>query len=99
LADTRKSFEAKLTEVEQQISAEQETRKQLIHSLPTELVDLYEKIRADRGDVGAALLTRGACQGCHLSLDATEINRIKELPEDTIVRCEECRRILVRTKG
>lgn len=99
LADTRKVFESKLHEVEQLILTEQESRKKLTQSLPTELVDLYEKIRADRGDVGAALLSRGSCQGCHLSLDATEINRIKDLPEDAIVRCEECRRILVRAKG
>ena len=99
LVDTRKVFEAKLSEVEQSISAEQESRKRITQTLPAELIDLYEKIRIDRGDVGAALLTRGACQGCHLSLDATELNRIKDLADDVIVRCEECRRILVRTKG
>ena len=35
--------------------------------------------------------------GCRLTLDAHEIGEIRALPEDTVVRCEECQRILVRT--
>ena len=96
LADTRKSLELKLTELEQQISDQQSERQKILQDTPTDLAELYEKIRSDRGDVGAAELKNGACQGCHLSLDAAELNRIKELSVETVVRCDECRRILVR---
>jgi predicted nucleic acid-binding Zn-ribbon protein len=36
------------------------------------------------------------CQACHLGLPATEVDRIRHLPEDTLVRCEHCGAILVR---
>jgi predicted nucleic acid-binding Zn-ribbon protein len=47
--------------------------------------------------VGAAALLRGRCQGCHLALNTTDLNRIRAAAADEVVRCEECRRILVRT--
>lgn len=72
-------------------------RALLSGGLPADLIALYDKLRADLGGIGAAMLHRGACQGCHLTLDATEIGRIRGLPEDSVARCAECRRILVRT--
>jgi predicted nucleic acid-binding Zn-ribbon protein len=65
--------------------------------VPRELLDLYEKIRASHGGVGAAQLHRGRCEGCHLSLDASSLNQLRAASPDAVVRCEECRRILVRT--
>jgi hypothetical protein len=47
--------------------------------------------------VGAAALHRGRCQGCQLTLTPADINRIRAEAADAVVRCEECRRILVRT--
>ncbi len=64
---------------------------------PADLIDLYEKLRAQHGGVGAAALRRGQCQGCHLSLNTVDLNAIRAAAADEIVRCEECRRILVRT--
>ena len=66
-------------------------------SLPPDLVDLYEKIRGSSAGVGAAALRRGQCEGCHLQLNTTDLNRIREAAADDVLRCEECRRILVRT--
>jgi predicted nucleic acid-binding Zn-ribbon protein len=64
--------------------------------LPEDLVTLYEKVRASSGGQGAAALHRGQCQGCHLSLPPTDVARFKAAPDDEVLRCEECRRILVR---
>jgi uncharacterized protein len=61
------------------------------------LVALYEKIRDQQGGTGAAALQHRRCQGCRLELNTTDINRIRAAPEDEVLRCEECRRILVRT--
>lgn len=97
LAQTRSTLAGKLAELDAKISAEQNARAELVSALPKELIDLYEKVKTDHGDVGAALIHRGACQGCHIAIDATELTRIKSLPTETVVRCEECRRILVRT--
>ena len=59
---------------------------------------LYERLREQKGGVGAALLRARQCGGCQLTLDASEIARIKAAPVDEVLRCEECQRILVRTE-
>jgi predicted nucleic acid-binding Zn-ribbon protein len=64
---------------------------------PADLIDLYERLRAQHGGVGAAALRRGQCQGCHLSLNTVDLNAIRAAEPDEVLRCEECRRILVRT--
>lgn len=71
-------------------------RKPLVADLPADLVALYEKIREQTG-VGAALLRAGRCEGCRLELSGSERSRVRSAPPDEVVRCEECRRILVRT--
>jgi predicted nucleic acid-binding Zn-ribbon protein len=73
-----------------------EMRKILGGQIETALVTLYEKIRAQQG-TGAAPLRHRRCQGCMLELNTTDINRIRDAAEDEVLRCEECRRILVRT--
>jgi uncharacterized protein len=64
---------------------------------PADLLELYERLRAQHGGVGAAALRRGRCQGCHLTLNTADLNVIRAAAPDVVVRCEECRRILVRT--
>jgi predicted nucleic acid-binding Zn-ribbon protein len=71
-------------------------RAEVMVDIPADLLTLYDKIRASSG-VGAAMLSRGRCEGCHLSLNTVDINAIKATPPDEVVRCEECRRILIRT--
>ena len=72
-------------------------RTEIVNHLPADLIALYDKIRADQGGVGAALIHRGSCQGCHITIDAQEIDQIRKMPADAIARCDQCRRILVRT--
>jgi predicted nucleic acid-binding Zn-ribbon protein len=60
-------------------------------------VALYEKIRASSGGLGAAPLRQRRCGGCQLELNNVDMSRIKAAPDDEVLRCEECRRILVRT--
>jgi len=72
-------------------------REALAAELPGDLLGLYDKIRASSGGVGAARLQRRRCEGCHLELSGTDIGELREAPPERVVRCEECRRILVRT--
>jgi predicted nucleic acid-binding Zn-ribbon protein len=65
-------------------------------TISKELLELYVKIKDSNGGVGAARLKDGQCEGCHLGINAVELTRIKSLADDELVRCEECRRILVR---
>lgn len=90
VADQRGVIDAERREVEA-------TREQIAGELPADLLALYEKIRADHGGVGAARLYRGACEGCHLAMPPNEIEAIRAAVAEEVLRCEECRRILVRT--
>ncbi|MFF8829222.1 zinc ribbon domain-containing protein [Streptomyces sp. NPDC015131] len=66
-------------------------------SVPGDLMKLYEKIREQQGGVGAARLYQRRCEGCHIELNITEVNDVRAAAPETVVRCENCRRILVRT--
>ncbi|WP_353953485.1 C4-type zinc ribbon domain-containing protein [Knoellia sp. S7-12] len=71
-------------------------RDDLVHSAGVELVALYDKIRATSG-TGAAALRQRRCGGCQLELNPVALRVIKSAAQDEVHRCEECRRILVRT--
>lgn len=86
-----------LSEIDGEARHQAEMRAPLVAELPDDLVDLYDKIRADSGGVGAALLRAGRCGGCRLDLSGGERARVKAAPQDDVVQCDECRRIMVRT--
>ena len=73
-----------------------EQRAAVVTDVPADLLELYERMRAQHG-VGAAALRGGRCEGCHLSLNTVDLNRLRAAAPDEVLRCEECRRILVRT--
>ncbi|MEU1606511.1 C4-type zinc ribbon domain-containing protein [Micromonospora matsumotoense] len=98
--DRRAAAEQRRDESLAAIAKEEEfkqgARKPLAADLPTDLVTLYDKIRADTG-LGAALLTAGRCGGCRLELSGADLARIRSSDPGEVVRCEDCRRIMVRT--
>ncbi|MGL5816936.1 MAG: zinc ribbon domain-containing protein [Phycicoccus sp.] len=62
-----------------------------------DLLALYEKVRASSGGTGAAALRQRRCLGCQLELNSVDLQRMRAAAPDEVLRCEECRRILVRT--
>lgn len=86
-----------VTTLQSDIAEVERERSARAASLPPELVQLYEKIRTGHSGVGAALLHRGQCQGCRLTIPPQEMHSIKSAPPELVIQCEECRRILVRT--
>ena len=79
------------------VIADKNTARTLVaNKIEKALLDLYEKIRGNGGGVGAAALVGNKCNGCNLAINAVEMERIKSLAKDELLRCEECRRILVR---
>jgi len=72
-------------------------RPTVVDEVGADLATLYEKIRVANGGTGAAALRQRRCGGCQLELNPVEIQRLRVAPEDEVLRCEECRRILVRT--
>ncbi|WP_326634325.1 MULTISPECIES: zinc ribbon domain-containing protein [unclassified Streptomyces] len=72
-------------------------RELVAGSVPADLLKLYDRLRAQSGGVGAARLYQRRCEGCRLELNITEVNDVKAASPDTVLRCENCHRILVRT--
>lgn len=96
LAELEAARDAACTEIDDEVAKLGAERSGLAGALPAELVTLYEKIRAQQGGVGAAALRRGRCEGCRIELSTTDLAAVKGKPDDAVVRCEDCRRILVR---
>jgi len=84
-------------EIDAEAAADTEARAALADRLPADLMTLYEKVRAASGGVGAAMLRQRRCEGCRLELMGAELRAAQAAPPDEVLRCENCRRILVRT--
>jgi predicted nucleic acid-binding Zn-ribbon protein len=65
-------------------------------AVPAPLMAEYERLRARLGGVAAARLVGSRCDGCHLTLPATELDEIRRQPLDAVVHCDNCGRILIR---
>jgi predicted nucleic acid-binding Zn-ribbon protein len=83
--------------IDTEIAASRAARAAVAPDVGAELLALYEKIRASSDGVGAAALHRGRCEGCHLTVNPAELGHMRAAAPDAVLRCEECRRILVRT--
>ena len=79
-----------------EMGREREAREVAAARLPPALAKLYEELRTKLGGIGAARLVNGRCSGCHLTLPASELDRIRREPPDTVIRCDQCGRLLVR---
>ncbi|WP_211239734.1 zinc ribbon domain-containing protein [Jiangella gansuensis] len=95
--EVQRARDAAWSKIDEDAAAARAERTALAAQMPADLLALYEKIRAERGGIGAAALRQGRCEGCRLQLDAAERTRIRGLAPDVVVRHDECRRILVRT--
>jgi len=89
--------DAALAELAEQSVKAGDRRIEVIAAIPPDLLELYDKLRAQHGGVGAAALRQRSCQGCNLTLNTVDLNAMRVAPDDEVLRCEECRRILVRT--
>ena len=90
------SRDEKIGALDQELDAVAADRAPIEAGLPADLIALYEKLREQKGGVGAAPLRARQCGGCRLSLDPAELAQIKAAGSDEVIRCEECQRILVR---
>jgi uncharacterized protein len=88
--------EEEIASLEQSMNSTSHARSDLASKIDAELLALYEKIRTSGDGVGAAKLVGNQCTGCHLTMNAAELTRLKSVADDEVVRCEECRRILIR---
>jgi uncharacterized protein len=82
--------------IDREIATAEAERDDIAAGLAPEVIARYERLRADLGGIAVARLVGTNCGGCHLTLSAVELDRIRKEPPDAIVQCEECDRILVR---
>lgn len=101
LDDTASTLLAELAEAEAAIDGEiatvQAERDAAAADVDEELLTEYAGMRKRFGGIAIARLAGSTCQGCHLSLSAVEVDRIRKMSLDDRVTCEECGRILVRS--
>ena len=71
-------------------------REAVTSGVPAPLLAEYTRRAAN--SAGAALLTRGTCEGCRMMLPSTDLNDIRNAADDLVVSCPECGCILVRTE-
>ncbi len=89
--------EAALASIEAERAAAVTQRAELVHGLPGDLLKLYDAIRTGTGaGVGAAALRARRCEGCRMDVSGTELSRARTASPHEVLRCDECRRILVR---
>jgi|SRR5579862_7124751 len=80
--------------IDDELADRRAVRASAAGSVPQDLLDRYEALRARLGGTGAARLVGNRCSGCHLELPAMEVDRIRRLAPGTVVTCEQCGRIL-----
>lgn len=83
--------------IDEQVVDAQADRDRLAVTVPAELIALYDKVRGQYGGLGAAALRARTCEGCRLELNGADLRELAAQPEDDVLRCPECSRILVRT--
>ena len=88
--------------VESEVAAEVErlegNRIDIAPSVPPQILTAYDRVRAQprAGGRGAALLADGRCGACRIKLPSHEKTKMLAEPDDALIQCPQCRRILVR---
>lgn len=99
----RESLAERVAQAEEEIDGElvdlDAQRHGAAAAVPTDLQGTYERLRRRLGGVAVARLVGDRCDGCHLTLPATEVDHIKHAPADELIFCDQCERILVRPRN
>lgn len=82
--------------IDAELVVEAGARAAAASALPDDLLALYDRCRERARGVGAARLVGHTCQGCRLTIPATEVDRIRHAgPDARVAHCDNCGAILV----
>jgi predicted nucleic acid-binding Zn-ribbon protein len=95
LTELESKLAAAEAELDAEIAVEESARAEESAAVGPELLADFERRRAQNHGAGVALLVGDTCQGCRLSIPATEVDRIRHDPEAGIASCDNCGAILV----
>ena len=84
------------TELDVEIERVEAERSAAAAGVSEEMLATYEPLRASLGGVAVARLHGARCEGCHLEIPSAELEEVRRAPDDAVVTCPECFRILVR---
>jgi hypothetical protein len=96
-AAERRRIEA-IAAIDKDADFAQQQRAVVAAEISDELLAFYEKLRSQLDGLAAVAIRQRRCEGCRLELSATDVGRVRAAAEDEVIRCEECRRIQVRTQ-
>lgn len=73
-------------------------RETLTPQVPDAILTAYERVRAQprMNGRGVALLNKGSCGGCRIKLPSLEVTQMLAEPDDALIQCPQCRRVLAR---
>jgi predicted nucleic acid-binding Zn-ribbon protein len=94
-ADVQEKLSAAEAEVDAALAGLTAQQPGLTDAVPKQLLVTYDRLRSRLGGVAVARLVGGRCDGCHLSLPAMELDRIRHQTASSLEMCEQCGRILV----
>jgi predicted nucleic acid-binding Zn-ribbon protein len=99
VADTaRGALVEKEAVIDAELAEELEARGAAAGAIPADLLATYERIRLSNHGAGVARLVGNTCQGCRLTIPATEVDQIhRQGAEGTVFNCDNCGAILVPT--
>jgi predicted nucleic acid-binding Zn-ribbon protein len=86
-----------LADIDDQTKVHQAKRDEVAASVSPPLLALYDRIAKQTGSTGAAHLHARRCEGCRIELYGNELSAFRNADPHTVLRCENCGRILVRT--
>lgn len=87
------------TEIESEIAGLMQEREGLAQGLPAPVLAAYDRVRAQeraRGR-GVTALEDGRCTGCRIKLPSIELRKMLAEPEEALLQCPQCRRVLIRS--
>ncbi|MDQ1248479.1 MAG: uncharacterized protein QG597_2852 [Actinomycetota bacterium] len=73
-------------------------RADLVARVPADLLASYERIRSGGVGIAAGLVRYGRCESCQMELSRVDLDAIRAAPADDVLRCPECRAIMIRTE-
>jgi uncharacterized protein len=85
--------------IDEELAEVLEARGAAAGAVPADLLATYERIRQSNHGAGVARLIGNTCQGCRLTIPATEVDQIHRAgAEGKVFNCDNCGAILVPTK-
>ena len=83
-------------EIDAEIERDDRARSEMAEGVPGDALARYESLRKGLGGVGPARLSGARCEGGHLEIPSAQLEALRRAPDDQIISCPECSRILVR---